>query len=141
MVFKFLYCYLNLIFYIFSFCKKRFIFNNVKRVLKYWFKVFSTSLSSVTVFPSATKNIYVLLKPLSGRRGLTVFQKSLLSVVLFKSRLLKYFFLSLLYSLLQKFLCRLKSFKFSVALILKYLFCSSVFFSNAFLIVFVTYGA
>ena len=55
--------------------------------------------------------------------ALTVFQKSLLSVILFKSRLLKYFFLSLLYSLLQKFLCRLKSFKFSLDLILNYL-CS-----------------
>ena len=67
-------------------------------VLKYWFKVFATSLSSVTVFPPSTKEIFVVLTPLSDRRGLAVFQKSLLSVILFKSRLLKYLVFSLLYS-------------------------------------------
>ena len=44
-------------------------------VLKYWFKVFAISLSSAPVFLSSTKEIYVILTPLSKRRGLTVFQK------------------------------------------------------------------
>ena len=74
-------------------------------VLKYLFKVFATSLFSVTVFPPSAKQIFVVLTPLSERRGLTVFQKSLLSIILFKSKF------SLLYSLLQKFCCGLKSFK------------------------------
>ena len=116
-------------------------------VLKYWFKFFATSLSSVTVFLSSTKETVVSHNFFSGwkknckRRGLTVFQKSILSVILFQSRLLKDFFLSLLYSLLQKFLCHLKSFTFSLDLILKYLCCSCILFIIAFLIVFVTYGA
>ena len=44
-------------------------------VLKYWFKVFATSLHPVIVFPTSTKEIFVVLTPLSERRGLTVFQK------------------------------------------------------------------
>ena len=78
-------------------------------VLKHWFKFFSPSLSSVTIFPSFTKEMFVVLTPLSERRTLTVFRKSLLSVILFKSRLLKYFF-PLLYSILQKHCCSWKSF-------------------------------
>ena len=92
-------------------------------VLKYWFKDLATSISSATVFPPSNKEIFVVLTPLS-ERGLTVFQKSFLLVILFKSRL----------SLLQKFYCHLKSFKFSLDLVLKYLCCSSVLFIIAFLI-------
>ena len=98
-------------------------------VLKYWFKDLATSISSVTVFPPSNKEIFVVLTPLS-ERGLTVFQKSFLLVILFKSRL----------SLLQKFYCHLTSFKFSLDLVFKYLCCSSVLFIIAFLIGFVTYG-
>ena len=87
------------------------------------------------------KKFFVILTPLPERRGLTVFQKSFLSVILFKSRLLRYFFFSLLYSLVQKCLYCLKSFNFSFDLVLKYLCCSSVLFIIAFLIYFVTNGA
>ena len=108
-------------------------------VLKHWFKFFPPSLSSVTILPQFTKEMFVVLTPLPERRAVTVFQKSLLSIILFKSRLLKYFFFPLLYSILQKHRCRLKSFKFLLDTVLKYLCCCCVLFIIAFLKVFVTY--
>ena len=63
----------------FQFCSRRDVFPIMPRkftaVIKYWFKVIATSLSSVPVFPSSTKEIFVVLTPLSERKGLTVFQK------------------------------------------------------------------
>ena len=79
------------------------------------------------------------MTPLFKRSGLkTVFQKRFISVILFKSRLLKSFFSSLVYSLLPKFCCCLKNFTFPLDLLLGILqLCP---FHYCFLIVFVTYA-
>ena len=58
---------------------RRYLFSVMSReftaLLKYWFKVFATYLSKVAVFSPSTKDIFVILRPLSEKRDLTVFQK------------------------------------------------------------------
>ena len=73
--------------------------------------------------------------------ALTVFQKSLLSVILFKSRLLKYFFFFCLGYYRNLFAIWRALSVHSIWFWSIYLCCSSVLFIIAFLIVFVTYGA
>ena len=62
---------------------RRYLFSVISRkftvLLKYWFKVFATSLSKVAAFSQSTKDIFVVLRPLSEKRDLTVFRKFIIS--------------------------------------------------------------
>ena len=91
MIFKFIYWYW--VFQITNFCQWMFIFSYTN-ISKNKFEAFATSVSSLVFLLSFNKWILILFIPLSERRGFTVLQSTLLSVILFKSRLLKYIFFS-----------------------------------------------
>ena len=78
---------------------------------------------------------------LSDKKGLIVFQNFLLSKTFFISKDSQYFLLSLLYNLLQKFLCFLYSLRSVWVLLLRYFVSSWDLCVIAFLRVFVMYGA
>ena len=104
------------------------------------FNTLTISISSVISFSPSFHDIFGELWALFDKRGLTVFQKVLLSVILLRSRFSWYFCLSFLNNLLQKFLCFLKAFLFSFVGRVRYLVAKSDRFIMAFRIAFVTYG-
>ena len=102
--------------WIFGICRSETIF--AKKVLK----ILHNSYSSEIVLPSSFRKILLLFEFLFEKVGTTVIQNVLLSVTFLVSRLLKYSFLVVLKSFLQKLRCILYFFLSVKDLGFKYLF-------------------